>query len=714
MSKARILIVEDETIVALDLEGRLLTLGYDVVDTITTGERAIERAEELEPDLVLMDINLAGELDGIQAAKVIRKRYKVPVIFLTACIDDGTLQRAKVTEPFAYIIKPFEDRELHGHIEIALYKHETELQLRDSEERYSLAAQGANDGLWDWDLETNEVYYSPRWEALLGFSPGEFPKDSDGWLSRVHPSDQERLQAEIKDHVKGATPQFQSEYRILHKDGSYRWMLTRGLAVRDGNDRVFRMAGTQTDITERKLFDPLTGLPNKALFIDRLERAFEREQRTEGFAFAVLALQSDVFGKVKENIGYTEGDTLLTQFTEQLQASLSDGDTLVNLGEEEFAVLVEETDLSQASSLAARLQQQFTAPFQLEGQDIYIQINIGIAHSATGYRKAEEILRDAQTAVHRAAELGTSNCEIFDQKMRSKAVSRLRLETELRQALEREEFVLYYQPIVSLTDGKLVGFEALLRWKHRDETIITPDQFIPLAEETGLIIPLERWVLWKACTELKGWHESGANNNLTLSVNFSGEQYRQPDTVEMVRETLLKTGLDPKTLKLEITESTFLEDSDNLFHLLSKIQDLDVQLHMDDFGTGYSSLSYLHRFPINVLKIDRSFVNDMELNSRTRQIVKAIANLGQNLQMGVTAEGIETPDQLEELRLLRCDFGQGYLFSRPMDSEQAKKLILEGGSWGEAFGPASQDARESKTIRIASREDEMLLRRTGS
>jgi diguanylate cyclase (GGDEF)-like protein/PAS domain S-box-containing protein len=565
--------------------------------------------------------------------------------------------------------------------------------LRESEERYSLATKGANDGLWDWDLATNEIYFSSRWESLLGYAPGEISQDPNEWFNRVHPGDRERVNKEITRFLEGNRHNFQTEYRILHKEGNYRWMLSRGFGSRDPNGKVFRIAGSQSDITERKLYDPLTGLPNRALFMDRLERLIGHARRKTDFSSAVLVLKLDAFSRVDESWGYSIGDKLLAQFIQRLQDCLTKQDTVVSLGEDTFAVLLEKVDsVADATRVANRLQEALGHPFHVESHDVYTTITIGIALSATGYKHPDDFLGDAQTAMYRAQALGNGRCEVFDPVMRAQAVARLSLETRLRKALEREEFLLHYQPIVAIEDGRLIGFEALVRWQPQDGSIISPTDFIPVAEKTGLIIPLERWVLWKACSQLHTWQSLAPDSELTISVNFSPTQWHQPDLVQMLQETLLQTGVPGRYLKLEITESTFLKDTETLGISLGDIRNLHIQLHMDDFGTGYSSLSYLRRFPIDVLKIDRSFVTSLGGNSRTKQIVKAIINLGKNLQMKVTAEGVEHPEQLRELQALECDYVQGYLFSRPLDNETAERLVLGECFWQKAFrvGPALQ------------------------
>jgi diguanylate cyclase (GGDEF)-like protein/PAS domain S-box-containing protein len=672
--KIRILVVEDERIVALDLQSRLQILGYDVITTVATGAEAIETAEQSRPDLVLMDIMLKGEMDGITAAEQVRGRLAIPVIYLTACADEPTLQRAKITEPFGYILKPYDDRELHGHIEIALYKHSIERRLRESEERYSLASQGANDGLWDWNLETDELYFSSRWKLMIGCDENEVGRDPEEWFKRLHPDDRRRVRQKIEDHRQGLQPHFEDEYRILHANGTYRWMLSRGLALRDRNGHAYRMAGSQTDITDRKVYDPLTGLPNRTLLMDRLERALERTNRREEDLFAVMAVDVDNFKLLTDSLGYRVADNLLLQVSQRLQGCISPHDTIAHVGENDFVLLGEEIrDAAEAARLAGRIQSELTQPFYVDQECVSLTATIGIAVSGPGVLTAHDILRDAYTAQHRAKGLGHGQFEIFDKDMRSCAVARLRLEADLRHAIERGEFEVYYQPIISLNNGEVHGFEALVRWR-REDGLVLPGVFIPVAEATDLIVPLERWILRTACATMREW-PLAQEMALALSVNLSAKQYSQPDLVDELKSILQTTRFDSRMLKLEITETVLMENNSIVADTLSRLQDLKIQVHMDDFGTGYSSLSYLHQFPIKTLKIDRRFVAELGVRKETRRIVQTIVNLAHDLSMEVTAEGIETLQQLRELQALGCDHGQGYYFSPPVSARDAEEYL---------------------------------------
>jgi PAS domain S-box-containing protein/diguanylate cyclase (GGDEF)-like protein len=677
MEKVRILVVEDERIVSMDLQRRLKSMGYEIAGSAVSGEEAIQKAEALNPDMVLMDVMLDGQLDGIEAAEIIRGRFKIPVIYLTAYADTATLERAKITEPFGYILKPFEERELHGHIEIALYKARMEKKLKDSEERYVLATMGANDGLWDWDLTTHKIYYSPRWKSMLGFAESEIGHHPREWFSRLHPEDRPRVKQQIAAHIRGKVQHFESEYRILCKDGSYRWALTRGLALAGSNGKAQRIAGSQTDITERKLYEPLTGLPNRILFADRVQARLDRprSKKDEG-CVVVLSMKVANFKDVTDGLR-CDRDELLLQIAQRVKEAVREGDTLAYLGDETLGVLIDDLcDSGEANAVAAKVLEAMDRPFHVDVQRVHFQASIGMAFS-DGYFSSEDMLRDSATAMSCAKSGGRSNVELFDEKMRRHMAARVQEEADLRRAIERKEFEVYYQPIVSLESGKLAGFEALVRWPHRSG-LRMPGDFIPLAEDTGLIIPIERFVLNTAVKQMREWETRLRRLGVTLSVNLSPQHYSEPDLVDEIKHLLKTTGFDSRLLKLEITESALMRNTEELAATLAQLDALNIKLAMDDFGTGYSSLSALHQFPIKTLKVDRCFVSNLGRRSESRKIVQAIVALGRNLGMDITAEGVESTQQVVELQAINCTHAQGFLFSKPLDQIAAYQLLVEG------------------------------------
>lgn len=609
---------------------------------------------------------------------------------------------SKVFEQFIHCIS--ESDLIRSYISDITERKQAEQALRESEERYALAAASTNDGLWDWDLNTSKIYFSPRWKTMLGCEETEVGNSPDEWFSRVHPEDIERVKEQLTDYFEGVSANFESEHRMLHKAGTYRWILSRGIAIRDASGKVYRMTGAQADVTERKIaegkllhdafHDALTGLPNRTLFIQRLEQALNNANRRQDGLFAVLFLDLDRFKVVNDSLGHLIGDQLLTALVRRLEACVRPGDTVARLGGDEFTILLEAIqDVGDATVVADRIQKELTLPFNLSGHEVFITTSIGIALSTIGYDRPEDLLRDADTVMYRAKALGKARHEVFDKAMHAQAVTLLELENDLRRVVDRllaevsfevssvkkyQELQLYYQPIVSIETGTFTGFEALLRWNHLERGLISPDEFIPLAEETGLIIPIGYWVMREACRQMQVWQQEFPKNPpLMISVNLSGKQFSRPDLIEQIQQILRETGLSAYSLKLEITESILMENAESAAEMLLQLRALGVQLYIDDFGTGYSSLSYLHRFPVDALKIDRSFISRMGTNGENSEIIQTVMTLARNLNIDVVAEGVETAEQLTQLRAMGCKHGQGqgYFFSKPVDSETAQALI---------------------------------------
>lgn len=641
--------------------------------------QAIQHLGQEHFDLVLLDLSLVDGQGLDTVARTHAAAPDLPIVVLTGLDDETVALEAVRSGAQDYLIKGQINRHLLVRsMRYAIERKRVQQALRASEERYALAAHGANDGLWDWDLRARAIYLSPRWKSMLGYEEGELQNDLEEWFNRVHPEDVDRLQADIALHLKGFTPHFENQYRMLHKDGSYRWMLSRGLAIRDTNGKPARMAGSQTDVTNSRVYDALTGLPNRALFMDRLGCAVIRAKRRKDYMFAVLFLDLDRFKIVNDGLGHLVGDQLLVAIARRLEACLRPSDTVARLGGDEFAVLIDYiNDVGDGTRVADRIQKQLLLPFKLNGQEVFASASIGIALSATGYDQPQDILRDADAAMYRAKALGRGRSEIFDKSMHERAMTLLQLEADLRRAVERQEFRLYYQPVVSLVDGHVVGAEALLRWQHAQRGLISPADFIPLAEETGLIVSLGEWVLRTACAQNKAWHEAGYAQ-LVISVNFSARQFQDQSLLEMIKKVLEETGLAAEALKLEITESVAMKNIDHSIKLLNELITMGIHTSMDDFGTGYSSLSYLKCFPISTLKIDRSFVKGIANDSVDAAMVAAIITLAHNLKRKVIAEGVETQEQLDFLRSHHCDEMQGYLFSQPLPADAFTKLLREG------------------------------------
>jgi diguanylate cyclase (GGDEF)-like protein/PAS domain S-box-containing protein len=689
----RLLIVDDNEMNRDMLARRLARKGYDVL-VANGAQELVESVKQDGIDLVLLDIEMP-EITGLDALRILRKVYsaaELPVIMVTAKTQSEDIITALDLGANDYLTKPIDFPVAVARIGTQLAHKRAQEALKESEERYALAALGSNDGLWDWNIPENEVHFSARWKSMLGFQENEISNKPEEWFDRIHDADRARVKSEITAHQSGSTPHFESEHRMLHHDGTFRWMLSRGLAIRDQSGRPLRMAGSQTDITQAKVSDPLTGLPNRLLFIDRLNRLIKYSKRRKNHSFAVVFMDLDGFKMINDSMGHMVGDQLLVGVAERLEkclratdtlARLRDTYTVARLGGDEFTVLLDDLkDPNDAKIAADRLMKALKPPFLLAGKEVYTSVSIGIAQSNPVYEGPDEMLRDADTAMYHAKSLGKGRYEVFDAKMRASVMARLQLETDLRHALERREFRNYYQPIVNLASGEIAGFEALLRWQHPTRGLLGPIEFIGVVEETGLIRELGWWNLSEACRQIGEWRAvSTANRDLIISVNLSAKQFLQPNLVADIANLLREIKLPPDALKLEITESTVMKDPSGAVEMLQQIKSLGVRLAIDDFGTGYSSLSYLHRFPLDTLKIDRSFISSMDDDGDGMEIARTILPMAKNLRLDVVAEGVETLEQFELLKKFNCAFGQGYYFSRPLSADGITTLLKGELAW---------------------------------
>ena len=560
-----------------------------------------------------------------------------------------------------------------------------EYALRRSRERFALMEAGANDGLWEWETGSQEIHFSARWRTMVGLPARSGAGRPDDWLGRVHPDDITSLRQAIEAHLSGATEQLQHEHRIRHEDGTYKRFLCRGVAARARGGHCVRIAGSLTDVTERATAqeqlrslgfrDPLTGLCNRAVFVEGLGQRLHEFKQPDGRRFAALYLDLDRFKVVNDSLGHLVGDELLTAVSRRLESCLREGDALARLGGDEFAILLNGLDdEGQANAIAFRIQDALSTPFSIGGREVFTSASIGIAFSAPQYNNPEEIMRDADTAMYHAKAHGKARHELFDAEMHAKALDRLGLENDLRHAVKSRDFEVHYQPIVSLASGFCAGFEALVRWTRNGEPT-SPAKFIPVAEELGLIEPLGTWVLQEACRTFAAWQRRFPAYGLEyITVNVSTRQLMQPNFFDIVKQAVHDAGLKASDLRIEITETTVMGSPYTTAETLRELRDLGVKVYLDDFGTGYSSLSHLHKLPVDALKIDRSFVRSLLLPERPA-IVESILALARTLNTGVVAEGVESGMQAQELKRLGCRHAQGYFFSPPLASQAVEEML---------------------------------------
>ncbi len=688
------LLVGDQSDSAMVVESILANRGYDV------SHDALQSQSNADgPRLVVVFVDGWTDERVTEFSQAVRASQDGGSVLIVAVAPGFDLEHVEHLLEIGYddfILEPINPVDFEIRIAIAERRQrirqariDSEKSLRVSEERLELAFKGAKDGLWDWDLKSNTIFFSERWWEMLGFEPDKLGTSPDEWFSRVHPADTPRLQHEISKHIKGESGTLDVEIRILGRDGEYKWMNFRGLAQRSGDGEAHRIAGSMTDIADRGIFDPLTGLANRTLFLDRVGRAIERQTPGDAALFAVLFMDLDRFKIINDSLGHVVGDQLLIAMARRLEESLRSGDTIARLGGDEFAVLLEGVDTDEdVRQVAQSLHGEIAKPYKLGEHELTVTASIGIATSGLGLLQAEEYLRDSDTAMYSAKSSGAA-FEIFSQGMRAKAVQTQRMEMDLRRALEREEFIVHYHPIVNIVKGGLEGFEALVRWRvpgrrkgdFHDE-LISPGEFVGLAEETGIIVPLGWWVLGQAADDIRSLElDYPMGDEFLLSVNLSPKQFTDSDPVGEVRKVLDESGLSPFRLKLELTESTLMDDPERAIRILKELKELGVQIAIDDFGTGYSSMNYLTRYPFDSLKIDQSFVQQMMQNQENYEIVKTIIALGRNLDKQVIAEGVEEEAHLDVLRQLGCEYAQGYFFSKPVNKSRARRMIANGQSW---------------------------------
>lgn len=686
-----ILLIEDDSLEAGLIRDEIASFPRTSahVDHVQRLAAGIGRLGEVRYDVVLLDLNLPDG-SGIESLhKVKGAAPNVPVVILTN-MEDQEAAVAMVAEGAQdYVIKRHITSELlRRSIRYAVARQAAEASLRESEERYALAVAGARDGIWDWDLTRGEIHFSSRWFELLQLSGVDERSAPPIWFDRVHPEDQVGLDQALNAHLRGDTPYLEHEFRMRNGAGQTMWALCRAVAIRDDTGRATRIAGSLTDISDRKLaearlvhevlHDTLTGLPNRTLFLDRLDLTLKQQRRDPKRTFAVLFLDLDGFKTINDSLGHAAGDELLIEFGKRLSMFLRPGDSVARLGGDEFAILL--TDISginEATRVAERIHELLSLKFVIGDKDVYATASIGIAVSSEPkYEKPGDLLRDADMAMYRAKSSRTGSYSVFHSVMYESALQRLELETDLRSALNRNELVTYYQPIVSLDQLQVMGFEALLRWFHPVRGVIGPDVFIPLAEKCGLIGPLSWWVMRDACRQMRDWQSSDPRfAKLSISINISSRLFGEPEFAARTADILEKTGLRPESLHLEITENALLQHESTTVAELTALRELGVKFHLDDFGTGYASLSYLNRFSYDTIKIDRSFIASSDA-TRGRRIIDALISLSTVLGMDVIAEGVETEEQAQKLRDLNCRVAQGFLFSKPLPSDLARAYLV--------------------------------------
>jgi len=588
-----------------------------------------------------------------------------------------------------------------------------EVALRESEEKFRQLANNIPEAFWITDAEQKRpIYISPAFEAMSGRPLPQKLENPHFWLRIIHPDDRRRVHA-----MRRALPdaEYDIEYRIVRPDGTICWVRDRAFPVRDREGRLYRVAGIAQDITARREaeerllhlahYDGLTGLPNRVLFYDRLKQALAHARRTHS-TLAVLFLDLDRFKKVNDTLGHGAGDNLLQQVSGRLTGCMRAGDTVSRLGGDEFAIALSDlADPEDARLVTQKILTALAATFQLEGAEVYVTTSIGITLYPNDSEDQDALLKNADTAMYRAKDSGRNGYQFYTPEMNARALEKLKLENDLRRALERQEFVLYYQPKTSLASGEITGFEALLRWQHPDLGLVPPAEFVPMLEETGLIVPVGRWLLAAACKQIKIW-EAANLRPPPVAINLSARQFMEKELGITVKRVLEEYCVAARLIELEITESSIMSNTEEAEKTLAYLNNLGVSLAIDDFGTGYSSLGYLRRFPLDSLKIDRSFIRDITTNIDDATITRAIIGMAHNLNLKVIAEGVETEAQITFLAANGCDDIQGYYFARPLPAGECEQLLREDRRLVRPVAPAGAEA---PTVLLVDDDEDVTL-----
>lgn len=698
MSQAtpKILVADDDPLARLFVKNALEPAGMDVAEA-TGGKDALAKFEAIGADLVILDI-MMPDMDGYLTCSRIRtlpRGKRVPILVLTGLDDAQSIGQAYQHGATDFITKPVNATVLCHHVRYMLRTNHVLHALIRSESRLELAQRIARIGNWDWNPKTNRFAMSNELCRLVGVRPQDFAGTFEAFLALVHEDDRPIVTAALDKLVKQHTP-CDIDHRIVLPNGTDFVIHLQAEGMREEDTDDITVIGTAQDITERKqaeraihqlaYYDSLTGLANRVLFKDRLSNALSYAGRHNQH-LATLFIDLDRFKVINDTLGHTVGDLLLTHVAERLSESVRQSDSvgrhadhepmhaLARLGGDEFTILL--TALPQpedAGRVARRILDSLAHPFSIDGHEIFISASIGISIFPSDGSTVEALLKNADTAMYHAKEQGRNNCQYYSSGLNAAAAERLDLENELRRALEREEFVVFYQPKLNIHSRRILGAEALVRWKHPKRGLVPPGVFLNAAIDTGLIRSMDEWVLREACRQVKAWEQAGLPA-ITISANVSNSLFHGRTLPATVADALRDSGLNPAQLELELTESIAMRDVEASVTMLEGLRTMGVRLSIDDFGTGYSSLSYLQRFPLSRLKIDQSFVRDLLTNENSVKITRAIIAMAHSLNLSVLAEGVETEGQLAKLREEGCDEVQGYLFSRPVCAEEFEKLL---------------------------------------
>ncbi len=684
--KYRILVVDDELVQRIYIEKALVSEGYEVISA-DNGLQAIELTEKMSPDMVVMDV-MMPVVDGYMACSAIRKKEKqlhVPILMLTGLDDIESIEKSFECGATDFVVKPVNLPIFKQRIRYGLKAWESDLALYRQQQRQAHAHKVAKMGYWDLNIETNELFWSDEIYQLLAVEKDEYADNHQALLARTHREDQEKQEFALHQTLQHGVL-YSLEFPIIRPDGKFQMVLAHAEPIKNKEGKITCLMGIMQDITERYLaqqkiqyqayYDTLTGLPNRALFADRLDHALKMPGR-QNSEIAVFIIDLDRFKNINDSLGHDVGDGFLKAVANNLKKATRTTDTIARLGGDEFALIAEGIkSAGDITGIAQKLLDTLAQAHYIDDNELASTGSIGVAISSKEICDRETLVKQADLAMYQAKRSGGNNFKIFTDEMKSYAHQLLVLENEIRKALERKELAVYYQPKCSVKTGKIVGMEALVRWHHPEKGLVSPLDFVSVAEETGLIVPIGQWVFEEACRQTKKWHERGFDH-LVVSINISVRQFHHKNFQNDILTALDNSGIKPECVDLEITESCTMNNIDIAIQILQTFRQKGIRISMDDFGTGFSSLSYLNQLPLDILKIDRAFIKDYGKNGDQGELAKLIVAMAKTLDLGVIAEGIETREQLDFLKQSECDEFQGYLSSPPVPAERFEQLLKE-------------------------------------
>ncbi len=682
----RILVVDDELVGRIYIEKALISEGYEVI-TAENGRQALEMTEAQSPDMIVMDV-MMPVMDGYMTCRAIRRQENllhVPILMLTGLDDIESVENSFDAGATDFVVKPVNLPIFKQRVRYGLKAREADLKLYQQQQRQAHAHKVAKLGYWDWDIENDFLYWSDEVYELLSVSPEDFESNRAALIARTSADDLEKIRHATSQALKYGMP-YSVEHQVIRPDGQFQMVYEHAELIKNESGKVIRMMGIVQDITERHLaqqkiqyqayYDELTGLPNRTLFGDRLNHALKLPGRNDS-EVAVLIIDLDRFKNINDSLGHEVGDGFLKEVAESLKKTTRTTDTMARLGGDEFALIIEGVKSNTSvTAVADKLLEVLAKPHYVNDNELISTGSIGIAVSSVENRDKAVLVKQADLAMYQAKRNGGNNYRFYNKDMKSHAHQMLIIENELRKALERNELVLFYQPKCCVKSGRILGMEALVRWHHPEKGLVSPLDFISVAEETGLIVPIGQWTLEEACRQTVKWHRMGFDD-LVVSVNISVRQFHHKGFVEEVLNTLKTSSIDPRCVDLEITESCTMNNIDSAIRILNTFRDKGVRISMDDFGTGFSSLSYLNQLPLDILKVDRAFIKDINASAENGELAKLIIAMAKTLKLGVIAEGVETQDHLNFLKQNECDEFQGFLTSAPVPAAQFEKLLIE-------------------------------------